>query len=223
MASVILFDVNETLLDIGALDSFFQRLFHSDKMRSRWFKELESLWLVTIATRQYKDFSRLAEAALQMTADKEGVELREEDRVELLERMTMLPAHRDATPALMRLKAKGLRLAALTNGTLTAARAQLKHAELDHYFEQILSVDEVQKYKPAPEPYHMAVERLGVTAGDVCMVAAHAWDIAGAHAAGLKTAFVARPRKVLNPLGPSPDLNVDDLMELTERILRGDL
>ena len=222
MADVILFDVNETLLDTRALDPFFERVFGTASVRERWFKELEALWLVTIATSDYKDFTKLAEVAFQMSADKDGVDLSTRDRAELLERMTTLPPYPDAAPALARLKGKGLRLAALTNGTLKSARAQLKHAELDDYFEEIMSADEVECFKPAPEPYEMAAKRLDVKLKEVRLVAAHAWDIAGAHAAGFKTAFVARPRKVLNPAGPEPDLQADDLLQLAEQILRKD-
>lgn len=219
MAEVILFDVNETLLDMSAMNPYFERVFGAASVRELWFQELQALWLVTIATGLYKDFSTLAEAALQMTAEKDGVELSEADRSELLERMTSLPAHPDAARALARLQDAGLRLAALTNGTLKAARAQLKHGEVEGFFEEILSADEVKRYKPAPEPYLMAAERLGVKPGEVRLVAAHAWDIAGAHAAGLKTGFVARPRKVLNPVGPAADLRADDLLELSEQII----
>jgi 2-haloacid dehalogenase len=222
MAEMILFDVNETLLDMRSLDPFFEQVFGSASVRERWFRELEALWLVTIATGTYKDFTTLAEAALQMTADKQGVELSSGDRAELLERMTTLPAHSDARPALARLYDRGVLLAALTNGTLEAARAQLKHAELDGFFEQIFSADEVERYKPAPEPYHMVAERLGLRPQEIRLVAAHAWDIAGAHAAGLKTAFVARPGKVLSPAGPEPDLQAGDLLELADKILRED-
>lgn len=222
MAAVILFDVNETLLDTHALDPFFARVFGEAAARERWFKELEALWLVTIATGAYLYFTTLAEASLQINAERDGVALSPEDRAELLERMTTLPPHADAMPALDRLREGGLRLAALTNGTLGSAKAQLEHAGLDEFFERIMSADEVERFKPAPEPYLMAAERLDVKPPEMRLVAAHAWDIAGAHAAGLRTRFVARPRKVLNPAGPDADLRADDLLQLADAILRKD-
>lgn len=222
MAEILVFDVNETLLDTGALDPLFERLFGTASARERWFKELEGVWHVTIATGAYRDFSTLAEAALQMTAEKDRVELSGKDREELIQRLTTLPPHPDAKPALSRLQESGMRLAALTNGTLKAARAQLEHAQLRDFFEEVFSADEVERFKPAPEPYHMAAERLGVKPGQLRLVAAHAWDIAGAHAAGLQTAFIARPRKVLNPAGPEPGLRAGDLAELADLVLGPD-
>lgn len=219
MAHVLVFDVNETLLDMSALDPHFQRIFGSADVRQSWFKELEAQWLVTIATGSYRDFTKLADAALRMVAARHGVELSGDDRAAVLGGMTALPPHPDAHAALSRLRERGMRMAALTNGTLKAARAQLHHAQLDEFFEQILSADEVPRFKPAPEPYRMAAERLGVGPEQLCMVAAHAWDLAGAQAAGLRTAFVERRGKVLNPEGPEPDLRAPDLIRLADRLL----
>jgi 2-haloacid dehalogenase len=113
----------------------------------------------------------------------------------------------------------GLRLAALTNSAPAAAETQLSNAGLKEFFEQIISVDAVKRYKPAPEPYRWAAERLGVHIGDMRLVAAHDWDVAGAMTAGCKAAFVARPGMVLNPLMPRPDVIGKDLTEVTQRLL----
>ena len=87
------------------------------------------------------------------------------------------------------------------------------------YFEQILSADMVRRLKPAPEPYRMAAERMGVEVGAVRLVAAHAWDIAGALRAGCAAAFIARPGKVLDPLVEPPDVIGADLREVADQIL----
>jgi 2-haloacid dehalogenase len=99
------------------------------------------------------------------------------------------------------------------------ARAQLTHAGLIDRFELVLSADTVRRLKPAPEPYQMAAERLGVAVDQVRLIAAHAWDVAGAARAGCATAFVARPGKVLDPLADRPRLVVADLDELADRLL----
>lgn len=222
MARVILFDVNETLLDLGALDSHFARAFGEAEVRRNWFQTLKEIWLVSIVTGSYQDFNKLAEAALQMTAEKQGVSLSSKDHSAILDGMKELPPHPEVAGALEQLRDAGLRLAALTNGTLSSARAQLRYAELTDYFEEIFSADEVERFKPAREPYTMAAERLRVEPSEVRMVAAHAWDIAGAKAAGLATGFVARPGQVLNPAGAKPDLRATDLAELARTILRED-
>ena len=77
----------------------------------------------------------------------------------------------------------------------------------------------MQRLKPAPEPYRMAAESLGVEAGQVRLVAAHAWDVVGAMRAGCAAAFVARPGMVLNPLAERPDVVGSDLRKVADKIL----
>lgn len=216
---VVLFDVNETLLEMRALDPYFERLFGRPSVRERWFEELKGIWLVATITDDFHDFMALADAALEIVAQKERVDLSDEDRAELPKLLTELPAHPDAAPALTLLRDEGFRLATLTNGTSKGVSAQLNSAQLEDYFERTLSVDRIRRYKPAPEPYFMAAEELAVKPEEICLVAAHDWDIAGASAAGLRTAFVQRPRKVLNPVGPKPDFLGVDLVTLAEQIV----
>ena len=129
------------------------------------------------------------------------------------------PPHPDVRPGLELLRDAGFRLATLTNSTLEVSETQLANAGLDDLVEQMLSADTVGRLKPAAEPYHMAAEALGVTIGEMRLVAAHAWDTAGALSAGCAGAFVARPGQVLDPAGPQPDVIGTDLREVAERIL----
>jgi 2-haloacid dehalogenase len=222
MASVIAFDVNETLLDLSALDPLFERAFGSASVRREWFAQLLQNALVATVIGTYRPFDRLAKAALEMTAAAKGVALAPAETSSILDGMQTLPPHPDVAPSLERLRQAGLRLAALTNSTLRVARAQLRHAGLTRYFEAILSADAVGRLKPAPEVYRMAAKQLGVKRSELRLVAAHAWDIAGAASAGCATAFVARPGKVLHPLGPKPDIRGADLGEVSELIIQAD-
>ncbi len=113
----------------------------------------------------------------------------------------------------------GVRLAALTQSAQPVLDAQLRAAGLAGLLDPALSADDVGRLKPAREAYAYAAQRLGVGLGDLTLVAAHAWDIAGARAAGARTAFVARPGKALDPLAPPPDLVVADLGELADELL----
>jgi 2-haloacid dehalogenase len=217
--AVYVFDVNETLLDLGGLDGEFERVFGDAGVRQAWFGQLVQSALVATVTGAYSDFGTIARAALAMTAARLGVELSDEDREAVAGRMTRLPPHPEVASALRRLGEGGLRLAALTNSTAAVAGAQLEHAGIADRFEAVLSADAVRRLKPAPEPYRMAAERLGVEPGAVLLVAAHAWDVAGALRAGCRAAFVARPGKVLDPLVEPPELVVADLGELADRLL----
>lgn len=219
MTRNIVFDVNETLLDVAALDPFFERLFGDARTRIEWFLTLEENWLTATIIDRYQPFGELAQGALVMTGARRGIEVNDDQRQELVEGLKSLPPHADVLRALQSLRDHGLHLTALTNGSLDTAKQQLDLAGLADCFDAIMAVDEVKRYKPAPEPYRMVAERLGIATSEMTMVAAHAWDIAGAASAGCQTAFVARPGKVLNPAGIQPDLQGKDMREVAEKIL----
>ena len=222
MRRVQVFDVNETLLDLAAMDPHFQRIFGDAGVRVTWFSQMISSALVATVTGAYDRFGAHAMAALEMTAEQAGVKLAEDDKDAVAAQLRRLPAHPEVADALQRLRDAGLRLAALTNSTEEVARAQLKHAGLIDLFELVLSADTVGRLKPAPEPYLMAAERLGVAVDQVRLIAAHAWDVAGAARAGCATAFVARPGKVLDPLVERPEIVGADLAEVADAILAVD-
>jgi 2-haloacid dehalogenase len=219
MPRVQVFDVNETPLDLAAMDPHFQRIFGDAGARVAWFNQMIQSALVATVTGAYSQFGAHAMGALEMTAGQAGVELTDDDKEAVAAQRRQLPAHPEVAGALKRLGDGGLRLAALTNSTEQVARAQLEHAGLIDAFELVLSADTVGRLKPAPEPYLMAAERLGVAVGEVRLIAAHAWDVAGAARAGCATAFVARPGKVLDPLVERPEIVGADLAEVADAIL----
>jgi 2-haloacid dehalogenase len=222
MARVCVFDVNETLLDLGALDPHFERVFGDASVRQMWFNQFLSSWLVATVTDSYSDFPTIGGSALQMVAEIRGVDLSDEDRQQILGGIRELPPHPEVDESLTRLREAGLRLAALTNSPRQTADAQMESSGLAGHFEQILSADSVRRLKPAPEPYRMAAESLGVEMGQIRLVAAHSWDIAGALRAGCAAAFVARPGKVLDPLVERPDVVGSDLGEVARRIIEAE-
>jgi 2-haloacid dehalogenase len=221
VAEVLVFDVNETLLDLGALDPAFERTFGHAEVRRTWFATMLQLAMRTTITGPYAKFGDCAMAALDVVARQRDTRLTDDDRAAVREGMTRLPPHPEVTGALTRLRDAGVRIATLTNSTQQVADAQLAFAGLDGLFEVSLSADAVQRLKPAPEPYRMAAERLGVGIGGMRLIAAHNWDVAGAMRAGAQAAFVARPGQVLDRLVDPAPLIVRDLDDLAGRVLAG--
>lgn len=219
MPRVCVFDVNETLLDLGALNPHFERVFGDAGIRRTWFNQLLQSALVSTVLNSYSGFGAIGSAALTMVAARQGVELAEDDRNAILGAMRELQPHADVRGGLDRLRSAGIRLATLTNSTSEVAEQQITNAGLRDYFEQVLSADTIRRLKPAPEPYQMAAERLGVDIKDIRLVAAHDWDIAGAMRVGCAAAFVARPGMVLNPMFEAPDIVGTDLLEVSQQIL----
>ncbi len=223
MARTIVFDVNETLLDLRALDPPFERAFGRAGVRREWFAQVLQSAFVSTVTDRYTDFGTIGRAALDMVAARNTVELAPEDRDAILGTMLQLPPHKEVSGALERLRDAGLRIAALTNSTEAVATAQLTKAGLAPLFERIMSADAARRLKPAREAYEAAAAELGVPVGEIRLVAAHAWNVAGALAAGAAAAFVARLGMVLDPLVPPPDVIGSDLSEVVEQIVRVEL
>lgn len=216
---VLVFDVNETLLDLAALDEPFRAAFGSADVRGEWFQQLLRSMLVSTIAGPYVEFPKLARGALDLTARRHGRTLDDQQAKAILSRVRELPAHPDARPALERLRAAGFRMATLTNSTAEMAEAQLRNAGIRDLFERALSADAVKRLKPAREPYHMAAAELGVAVSDVRLVAAHDWDIAGALAAGCAAAFVGRGGTLPDPVFPMPDIAGPDLTSVADAII----
>jgi 2-haloacid dehalogenase len=152
-----------------------------------------------------------------MVAERHGAE---PDEDEIVGAMRTLPPHPEVPAALDRLRAAGFAMAALTNSPLDVAQNQLRNARIADRFDAILSADQVRALKPRPEPYELVARTFSVPMSEVRLVAAHAWDVAGALAAGCAAAFVARPGMVLSPLGDQPDVVGRDLTEVAGALER---
>ena len=216
--TVLAFDVNETLLDLAALDAPFAAAFGDAALRPQWFALMLQVAFVGGLTGTYVDFTTAQRGALAMLAKRQKVTLSSEQADAIVNGMRTLPPHPEVRDAMARLRT-GFRLVALTNSPKDVAEAQMRNSGLHDLLEAVYSADEVRTLKPAPAPYRMVAERSGVPIGDVRLIAAHGWDIAGALAAGCRAAFVARPGAVLYPHGTQPDVIAPDLAGVADALL----
>jgi len=131
----------------------------------------------------------------------------------VLEGMSQLEPDPEARAALAHLRSSGTVCAALSNGSLKATRTLLEQAGLEDVFSQVLSIDTVGLPKPRAEVYRAMTDRLQLKPADVMMAAAHPWDLHGARAAGLSTAFVSHGSPWPGSLD-APDLTAPGLFEL---------
>ena len=220
MPHVIVFDLMGTLLDLRAMDAHFERFFGDSAVRKEWWSQtLQLAMAAVVMTNAYEDFRVLADTGLEMTARRYKVSMLGEEKNLILGTLQNLRAFPDVDQNLQRLRDAGLRLAALTNSTAQTAEAQLSFAGLRDHFEQVISADEIQCFKPASAVYHLAASRLSVEPGQIRLVTAHDWDVTGALRAGCAAGFIARPGQVMNPFGPQPDVRGTDLGQVAEGIL----
>jgi len=188
----IVFDVNETLLDLSPLDRRFEEWFGDGRVMREWFAQLVLYSQSLTLAGRYVDFGEIAVAVLGMVARIHDRALPNGAAETLKSTIGALPAHSDVEPALTRLRDTGYRLVTLTNSGAGAQRRQLDHAGIAHLFDAQFSVEAVRAFKPALSTYASVAAALNERPADLMMVACHAWDIIGARAAGLEAGFVAR-------------------------------
>jgi 2-haloacid dehalogenase len=220
---VIVFDVNETLLDLSTLSPIFERLFGNPLALQLWFANLILYSEALTLTQSYVTFTEIGNAVLKMMATAMHRDLTSADSEELAARFGSMPPYLEVPAALRRLRSAGFRLFTLTNNVADVQRRQLQQGGILELFEDCLSVDvpAVRRHKPAPEVYAHVQRQLQLLPSQLFMVACHTWDIQGAVASGWGAALVKRPGNEVLSIGPQPTFvcgNLDDLVDqLIER------
>ena len=157
---IIVFDVNETLLDLEAIRPTFDRLFDDPAAMRLWFAGLITYSEALTLAEVYVPFTEIGGAVLRMLAATRGIAITDADGAELTERFASMPPHPEVPAALRRLRDHGFRLFTLTDNTLEISGTQLERAGVIDVFERRFSVDEtVERHKPAPEAYHWVAKK----------------------------------------------------------------
>ena len=219
--AVLVFDVNETLIDIEAITPQFAQIFGDPTVMREWFAQLVMYSMTTGLARCYVDYFTLGQAVLHMLADIHRVSITDADLQRLKEAMLTLPAHPDVEDGLNTLRSNGFRLVTLTNSPPNPhGPSPLEHAGLGPHFERQFSVDSHRTYKPDPVVYRYVCEELGVEPAECMMVAAHVWDTIGAQSAGFSAALITRPGNAPLPVDqlPQPTLVAADLIQLARQL-----
>lgn len=216
---LIVFDVNETLLDLRTMEPTFKRIF-GDKVDMRlWFANLVMYSLALTAARAYVPFTEIGAAVLKMLADAEGIRIERADGEEIKEKFSTMPPYPEVPGALWKLRDAGFRLFTLTNNLAEVQTCQLERGGIAEFFERSFSVDRVKVYKPSPQTYAHVENELGVRPSQLCMIACHAWDTLGAVAAGWEAAFIRRSGNDILGVGPQPQIIGNNLADVAEQLI----
>jgi 2-haloacid dehalogenase len=217
---LIVFDVNETLLDLETMNPVFERIFKDRGAMRLWFANLILYSEALTLARSYVPFTDIGGAVLRMLAKTRSIEITPADEKELKERFSTMPPHPEVPAALAKLRAAGLRLFTLTDNLLEVQGRQLETGGIIHHFERRFSVDQsVRRHKPAPEAYAYVERELGVPASRLFLIASHTWDTLGAVGAGWGAALITRPGNDVLAVGPQPTLVGSDLGVVADRII----
>jgi len=222
--SVLVFDVNETLIDIDVMAPLFEQIFGDARTMREWFGQLVMYSMTTALSGCYVDFFTLGQGMLRMLGEIHGTPISDGDLDRIKQAMLTMPTHPDVADGLTMLRDNGFRLVTLTNSPPNPSGASpLESAGLGGYFERQFSVDACRTFKPARDVYDYVCRELQVPPADCMMVAAHVWDTIGAQSAGLSAALITRPGNAPLPLDslPQPTLVAADMRQLAERLITG--
>lgn len=222
LPKVIFFDVNETLLNLSNVaNSVTKALGGRDDLVSTWFTTMLHYSLVSNAINDYHHFGEIGVAALQLVAKKNQIPLsKKQAQVAIQVPFRDLQPHNDVIAGLKRFQEMGIPLVTLTNSSDAGIASQLKNAQSTSFFDHSLTVQHLQIYKPDLRVYQWALDKMQIKANEAMLIAAHAWDIAGAAEAGMQTGFVARPGKHQFALAKKADYVAPDLIQLADKILK---
>ncbi|MDH3948587.1 MAG: haloacid dehalogenase type II [Gammaproteobacteria bacterium] len=221
MATTLAFDVYGTLIDttgvavalqkhIGERAAAFAALWREKQLEYSFRRGL---------MRRYDTFTVCTQHALEYACSFFATELSEADKAELMAAYRTLPAFPDVATGLTELHATGLRMYAFSNGPAHDVNQLLQTAGIQKFFQDIVSVDEIKTFKPDPAVYEHFLQRAGASSSDTWLISSNPFDVIGAMAVGMRTAWVQRSEKALfDPWGITPTVTIRDLSELVAAI-----
>jgi 2-haloacid dehalogenase len=218
---LIVFDVNETLLDLETMNPVFERIFNDKCALRLWFANLILYSEALTLARSYVPFTDIGGAVLRMLAKTRSIDITAADEKELKDRFSTMPPHPEVPGALAKLRSAGFRLFTLTDNLLEVQGRQLESGRIIQHFERRFSVDQVvRRHKPAPEAYAYVERELEVDASRLFLIASHTWDTLGAVGSGWGAALIKRPGNDVLEVGPQPTFVGSDLDAVADQLIK---
>jgi 2-haloacid dehalogenase len=217
---LVVFDVNETLLDLVTMQPLFTRIFADRGAMRLWFTNLILYSAALTVGGCYVPFTDIGAAVMKMLADAQGIEINDADKTELTEKFSTMPPHKEVPAALRKLlRSAGFRLFTLSDNLLEVQTLQLTHGGIVDLFERRFSADAVAHHKPSRQAYAHVEKELGVAPTELCLIACHTWDTLGAVAAGWQAALIKRPNNDVLGVGPQPQIIGNDLDDVADQLI----
>jgi 2-haloacid dehalogenase len=216
---LIVFDVNETLLDLETMELTFEGIFGDKSAMRLWFANLILYSAALTVAGRYVPFTDIGSAVMKMMADTRGIKIDDKDKKELTEKFSTMPPYPEVPAALRKLRGAGFRLFTLTNNLSEIQSRQLEHGGIVDLFERRFSADGAKHHKPSREVYAYVEKELGAEPSQLCLVACHTWDTLGAVAAGWEAALIKRVDNDVLGVGPQPLIVGDDLTDVANQLI----
>jgi len=216
---LIVFDVNETLLDLQTMEPTFERIFGDRKNMRLWFANFIMYSAALTVAGCYVPFTDIGSAVMKMMADTQGIKITDADKRELTEKFSTMPPYAEVPGALRKLRSAGFRLFTLTDNLLEVQTRQLEQGGIVDLFERRFSADGVKRHKPSRQAYGYVEKELGTTPSQMCLIACHTWDTLGAVAAGWEGGLIKRVGNGVLGVGPQPHIVGNDLNDVADQLV----
>ena len=215
------FDAYGTLFDVAAAARQAAAEPGGEKLAQIWpqlaedwrAKQLQYSWLRAV-TGEHTDFWRVTQDGLDWALELRGLSADRALRERLLSLYWQLQAYPEVPQMLRRLKAAGINTAILSNGSPDMLQGAVQSASLAELLDDVLSVESVGVFKPAPQVYDMVLQRFGVAKHHVLFVSSNGWDAAAAASYGFVTAWVNRAGLPIDRLPGQPNHELQDLTDI---------
>lgn len=222
MSVTLAFDVYGTLIDTHGVVEKLQTLIGDTAyaFSLAWReKQLEYSFRRGLM-RRYVNFAQCTQQSLDYSCSRFGVDMSDNNKQELLSIYKVLPAFDDVENALTTLRQNNIDCYAFSNGTAEAVKGLLQHANIDQHFLDVVSVDDLQTFKPNPDVYNYFVDRSNSDKSQTWLISSNPFDVTGAINAGLNSAWIQRSAdNIFDPWEIQPTLTVNSLTELAKELL----
>ena len=217
----IVFDLYGTLYDVHSVIRACEKFYPGQgvDMSNLWRqKQLEYTWLRSLMNR-YVSFEKATEDALRFTCNQLGLPLDDETHQRLADAYLEINPYEDTPVALRKLKDEGIPLGIISNGSHRSIEEVVTNSEMNWAFEELISVEDVQVFKPHESVYSLAEKKMGCSREDILFISSNAWDASAASYFGFPVCWINRKNGAFDELDARPKHMVNDLNEMADWLL----
>ncbi len=214
------FDIYGTLIDPMALGKVLKGMIgeKAETFNNLWRDKQLEYSFRKATMEKFNHFSECTRQGLDYCDQFLSTSLSESQKAELLDMYRKLPAYAETEPCLKQLKESNHEVIAFSNGNNDDLNSLFENAGIIHYFDQIISVDEVETFKPSPKVYNLLINRSKSTIENTWLISSNAFDVIGASAVGLKTIWLKRnPKAVFDPFDIPFTHSIDNLADILDK------
>lgn len=217
----VVFDLYGTLYDVHSVIRVCDEIYpgHGEAISGLWRqKQLKYTWLRSLMGR-YVNFEKVTEDALRFTCAHLGLPLDDKTHQRVSDAYLRLSPYPDTPAALRRLKAAGIPLGIISNGSRQSIEQVVTNSEMKWAFDELISVEELQVFKPDSRVYSLAEKRMGCPRENILFISSNAWDASAASHFGFPVCWINRQNGVFDELDSQPTHTVGDLGAMADWLL----